>query len=99
MVITTTSLSVQYPAAQRPALDAVDMELNEGECLLVSGPTGCGKSTLGLALCGAVPGVIPARVNGSISIDGHTSESIDIREASRTIGFLLQNIEHQIFTD
>lgn len=99
MVITTTSLSVHYPAAQRPALDAVDMELNKGECLLVSGPTGCGKSTLGLALCGAVPGVIHARVNGSISIDGHTPESINIREASRTIGFLLQNIEHQIFTD
>lgn len=99
MVIKTASLSVRYPAVQHPALNAIDMELIKGECVLVSGPTGCGKSTLGLALCGAIPGVIHAYVDGSITIDGLTSESIDIRKASRKIGFLLQNIEHQIFTD
>jgi multiple sugar transport system ATP-binding protein len=34
-----------YPGADRPAVDALDLEIADGEFLVLVGPSGCGKST------------------------------------------------------
>src|SRR5947209_1196668 len=34
-----------YPGAERPAVDALDLEVGDGEFLVLVGPSGCGKST------------------------------------------------------
>ena len=34
-----------YPGADRPAVDALDLDIAEGEFLVLVGPSGCGKST------------------------------------------------------
>jgi multiple sugar transport system ATP-binding protein len=35
----------RYPGAERPALDALDLSISDGEFLVLVGPSGCGKST------------------------------------------------------
>src|SRR5205823_975507 len=34
-----------YPGTQRPAVDSLDLEIGDGEFLVLVGPSGCGKST------------------------------------------------------
>jgi multiple sugar transport system ATP-binding protein len=34
-----------YPGAERPAVDGLDLEIADGEFLVLVGPSGCGKST------------------------------------------------------
>jgi len=34
-----------YPGSERPAVDALDLEIGDGEFLVLVGPSGCGKST------------------------------------------------------
>jgi multiple sugar transport system ATP-binding protein len=34
-----------YPGAAKPAVDALDLEIEDGEFLVLVGPSGCGKST------------------------------------------------------
>jgi multiple sugar transport system ATP-binding protein len=34
-----------YPGSERPAVDALDLEIPDGEFLVLVGPSGCGKST------------------------------------------------------
>src|SRR3954453_687500 len=34
-----------YPGAEKPAVDALDLEIDDGEFLVLVGPSGCGKST------------------------------------------------------
>jgi len=34
-----------YPKAERPAVDALDLDIADGEFLVLVGPSGCGKST------------------------------------------------------
>jgi multiple sugar transport system ATP-binding protein len=34
-----------YPKAERPAVNALDLEIEDGEFLVLVGPSGCGKST------------------------------------------------------
>ena len=34
-----------YPGQERPAVDGLDLEIADGEFLVLVGPSGCGKST------------------------------------------------------
>src|SRR3569833_1440290 len=34
-----------YPGSEKPAVDALDLEIADGEFLVLVGPSGCGKST------------------------------------------------------
>jgi multiple sugar transport system ATP-binding protein len=43
--VTFDHASRVYPGAERPAVDALDLEIGDGEFLVLVGPSGCGKST------------------------------------------------------
>jgi multiple sugar transport system ATP-binding protein len=43
--VTFDHASRVYPGAARPALDALDLIIDDGEFLVLVGPSGCGKST------------------------------------------------------
>jgi thiamine transport system ATP-binding protein len=47
-------VSVRFPGADRPALDAVDVTVAEGEVVALLGPSGCGKTTLLRVVAGLV---------------------------------------------
>jgi multiple sugar transport system ATP-binding protein len=34
-----------YPKSDRPAVDKLDLDVSDGEFLVLVGPSGCGKST------------------------------------------------------
>ena len=44
-MIRLEQVSKTYPGTQTPAVDALDLEIPEGEILVLVGPSGCGKST------------------------------------------------------
>ena len=43
--VTYDKASRLYPGADTPAVDALDLQIEDGEFLVVVGPSGCGKST------------------------------------------------------
>jgi multiple sugar transport system ATP-binding protein len=43
--VTFDKASRLYPGADRPAVDSLDIEVGDGEFLVLVGPSGCGKST------------------------------------------------------
>jgi len=43
--VTFDKASRVYPGTQRPAVDKIDLEVADGEFLVLVGPSGCGKST------------------------------------------------------
>jgi len=43
--VTYRQASRIYPGSARPAVDALDLEIGDGEFLVLVGPSGCGKST------------------------------------------------------
>jgi multiple sugar transport system ATP-binding protein len=43
--VTYDSATRRYPGADRPAVDALDLRIEDGEFLVLVGPSGCGKST------------------------------------------------------
>src|SRR5690625_4392939 len=43
--VTFQNASRTYPGTERPAVDSLNLEIEDGEFLVIVGPSGCGKST------------------------------------------------------
>ena len=48
-----------YPGADVPAVPGLDLEINDGEFMVLVGPSGCGKSTSLRMLAGLWERVLP----------------------------------------
>ena len=53
--VTFQHASRTYPGTDAPAVDALDLEIRDGEFLVLVGPSGCGKSTTLRMLAGLEP--------------------------------------------
>jgi multiple sugar transport system ATP-binding protein len=53
--VTFTNASRSYPGTTQPAVDSLDLEIIDGEFLVLVGPSGCGKSTTLRMLAGLEP--------------------------------------------
>lgn len=69
-MIEVRGLSVRFPRAEGPVLRGVDLDVAEGERVLLLGPSGSGKSTLLRVLAGIVPQTVDADVWGSVRVAG-----------------------------
>ena len=73
-----------YLKSDRPAVDRLNLEVRDGELLVLVGPSGCGKTTTLRMLAG-----LEHVDEGSILIDGKNVENLPPRE--RDIAMVFQN--------
>ena len=90
-------LSFTYAGAEEPVLRGVNLRLREGEFALLTGGTGCGKTTL-LTL---IKRELAPRgeLRGRILFCGRETGTFSDREAAESVGFVFQRPEQQIVTD
>jgi len=90
-------LTFCYPGQTDSALDRIDLTVRQGDFLVLCGPSGCGKTTL---LRNLKPTLAPhGRREGKVLFEGDPLESLDMREASAKIGFVMQDPDNQLVTD
>ncbi len=82
-----------------PVLDGVDLEIEEGELVLVSGPTGVGKSTLLGVVTGLVPRFSGGLLTGDVLLDGASIIDAPPRERAHVIGYVGQDPAAGFVTD
>ncbi|MEJ2568865.1 MAG: ABC transporter ATP-binding protein [candidate division WOR-3 bacterium] len=70
-----------------------DFKWNNGEKIVVVGPTGAGKSTLALGLSGIIPSP-----PGSIVIDSKNIVDFDLKNLRKKVGIIFQDPETQFVT-
>jgi multiple sugar transport system ATP-binding protein len=82
--VTFENATRTYPKTDRPAVDALNLEIEDGELLVLVGPSGCGKTTSLRMLAG-----LEEVDEGSIRIDG--KDVVDLPPRSRDIAMVFQN--------
>lgn len=84
-------VSFTYPGAPAPALAEVSFALEEGSFVLVTGPTGAGKSTVIRAMNGLVPHFSGGCFNGSVTVAGRRTLDLPPRKLADIVGFVPQD--------
>jgi len=91
------NLTFQYPGALRPSLDAVNLDIEKGEYIVICGQSGSGKTTLLRHLKSVLTPY--GKRSGEILFSGTLLEQVSQRDQSAKIGFVMQNPDDQIVTD
>ncbi|MGH3351710.1 MAG: ABC transporter ATP-binding protein [Nocardioides sp.] len=87
------------PDSSEHVLKDVDLTIEEGELLVVSGPTGSGKSTLLGVISGLVPRFSGGVLDGDLLLDGASIIRTPPRERAGTIGYVGQDPVAGFVTD
>jgi peptide/nickel transport system ATP-binding protein len=95
-LLTVEDLAVQFHVGGRlfggsrllHAVSGVNLTVRAGECLGLVGESGCGKSTVALAILGLVPAT-----RGAITLDGMTigADTTDRRHLARSVQMVFQD--------
>ncbi len=88
----------RYKNEKIKAIKNINITINDGEFVIITGPTGSGKSTLLKCLNGLIPHFYGGFYSGSITINGLNTIKNKVHELSREIGLVYQNSENQLVT-
>lgn len=99
IAIRLKEVSFKYDAAKENVLENINLTVEYGETVLLSGVSGEGKSTLLSIINGVIPFVNSGEFSGSVEIDGKDVTKLKISERSKLIGTVLQNADEQIIYD
>ncbi|WP_110206064.1 ATP-binding cassette domain-containing protein [Nocardioides daejeonensis] len=90
---------VRFGYDDRTILGGIDLRIDEGELMLLAGPTGVGKSTLLGVVAGLVPGYTGGVLRGDVLLDGVSVIEQPARERAHAIGYVGQNPAAWFVTD
>lgn len=90
---------VSFRYDDRSVLAGVDLTIDDGELVLLAGPTGAGKSTLLGIVAGLVPAFTGGTLAGEVRIDGQSVLEAPARERAHVVGYVGQNPPAWFVTD
>lgn len=93
--IVLENVSYTYPGAERPVLRGVFLEIPRGQCVVVTGASGCGKTTLTRLINGLVPHVYAGEVKGRVMVEGTEVAAWTPDELGVRVGSVFQNPRSQ----
>lgn len=92
-------VSVTYTGAAGPAVQGVDLDVPEGELVLLVGPSGVGKSTVLGAVSGLVPHFTGGTLRGRVTVAGRDTRTHRPRELADVVGTVGQDPLSHFVTD
>ena len=95
-MIRIRDLTFHYGDASKPALQDVNLEVEDGEFVLVTGPSGCGKSSLCRCLNGLIPHFYGGKIAGGLEVQGLDVMKHTTKELATRVGMVFQDPENQL---
>ncbi len=98
-MIRLRNVTFTYPGSDDPALASIDLDVADGDLVLVAGASGSGKSTLLRIPPGLVPHHTGGSFSGRISLDGKDITGAAPRDLAAAFGFVPQDPEAHATSD
>ncbi|WXG45537.1 MAG: ATP-binding cassette domain-containing protein [Candidatus Atabeyarchaeum deiterrae] len=95
-IVCSENLAFAYSGVRRPAIKNINLQIEKGEYVVVTGPTGCGKTTLCRCFNGLIPHFHQGRMTGRVTINGIDTLERKVSDLSQTVGLVFQDPENQL---
>ena len=96
-MITFEKFSFRYEERADFTLKDICLTVQTGECVLLTGRSGCGKTTLIRSLNGLIPHFYPGEMKGDILLDGQSLLDLKPSDLAGKVGTVFQDPRSQFF--
>jgi len=92
------NVSWTYSGSSEPAIKNISLKVRRGEILVITGPSGAGKTTLSRVLNGLIPHFYRGEMKGEAYVKGLRVRDYDVSIMSGKVGLVFDNPANQLFT-
>ena len=96
-MISFQNFSFRYEESKDFTLRGIDMTVQTGEFVLLTGRSGCGKTTLIRSLNGLIPHFYPGEIQGDLVMDGRSLLEMKPAQLAGRVGTVFQDPRSQFF--
>lgn len=96
-MIELKNVSFSYPGQARGGLSGVNLTVRDGECVLLCGRSGCGKTTVTRLVNGLIPRFYTGQMSGTVCVGGENIDNLPMYQLSKRVGSVFQNPRTQFF--
>ena len=96
-MIELKNVSFSYPAQKGGGLSNVNFTVQDGECILLCGRSGCGKTTITRLVNGLIPKFYPGELKGRVTVNDKDLSALPMYEISKHVGFCVPESPYTIF--
>lgn len=89
-------LSYIYNKQKTPVLDDVNLTVQKGDFLVITGESGSGKSSLCMAMTGAIPHYFGGVMKGMVYVNGQATTQTTISKLAAQVGAMLDDYDSQL---
>ncbi|MHB8075388.1 ABC transporter ATP-binding protein [Desulfosporosinus fructosivorans] len=87
-----------FPQDEKPALKNIDVEIKQGDFIVITGGVASGKSILLHCITGAIPHYHNAELTGKVTIMGQDIQDMPLNRMSDYVGYMMQEPQNQIIS-
>ena len=96
-IIRYEDVNFKYANTSRRVLKNINLDIKEGEFVVITGPTGAGKTTLCEMLNGIIPNFVKGELSGKVTVDGMDPTKTTVAKMAQTVGLVFQDPNTQLF--